>query len=301
MIKKAILFPAFVREYSGMEDAFTKSSFPEFKLRLEHASEITNTDLISFDFKTNNFLNDEIKSQYISYIFSCELADLINQTSIKFNFTAGYSMGIYAMFYYTGSISRENGLRIIKKAYESVLENIPPNIFGMGNIIGLDLTDINTIMNDEEAEIINTNGSHNYIISGKLPAIQNILKKAKIEGAIHTGMLPVGCPYHSKFISGSAVDFGNFINKLEIRTPHVPAISCIDQREITDRADIQRELINNLITALNWQDTILKLYSRGIGLFYECGAGESLTKLNKFIPGDHKTIKFHQLDKLLIS
>lgn len=207
-------------------------------------------------------------------------------------------MGIYAMFYYTRSITWENGLRIIKKAYESVLEIIPPNMFGMGNIIGLDLTDINILLHDEEAEIININGSHNFFISGKLPAIHNILEKAKNEGALHARMLPVGCPYHSKFIRESIGSFGNFINNLEIKTPSIPAISCIDQREITDSAGIRMELINNLITALNWQDTILKLNGKGVSLFYECGAGISLVKLNKFIPGEHKTLKFNQQDRL---
>jgi [acyl-carrier-protein] S-malonyltransferase len=298
MSKKAILFPAFVREYSGIENTFAHNFLPSFRSSLEFASEITETDLTKFDFDTHNFLNDELKSQYISYIFSCELADSIKQKKINFDYTAGYSMGIYAMFYYTGSISRENGLRILKKAYETVLENIPPNTFGMANVIGLNLADINSIIKDEEAEIINVNGSHNFFITGKLYSLHIILEKARNEGAIHARLLPVGCPYHSKFISTAAYNFGNFINSVEIKTPLIPAISCIDQREITDSSGIRTELINNLTTPLNWQDTILKMSEKGADLFYECGAGQSLVKLNKFIHGGHNTFKFNHSDKL---
>jgi [acyl-carrier-protein] S-malonyltransferase len=298
MSKKAILFPAFVREYSGMENTFAHNSLPSFSSSLEFASAITGTDLTSFNFDTNNFLNDELKSQYISYIFSCELADSIKQKIINFDYTTGYSMGIYAMFYYTGSISREDGLRIIKKAYETVLETIPPNTFGMGNIIGLNMADIKTIIQDKEVEIINVNGSYNFFISGKLYSLLDILEKAKNEGAIHARLLPVGCPYHSKFISNASYSFGNFIQTLNINTPMIPAISCINQREITDSSGIRTELINNLITPLNWQDTILKMCKKGVDLFYECGAGQSLVKLNKFIYGGHNTLKFNHSDKL---
>jgi [acyl-carrier-protein] S-malonyltransferase len=298
MTKKAILFPAFVRAYSGNESDFVKNIFPGFKSKLEQASEIINCDLNSFDFETNDFLDNELKSQYISYIFCCELADKIKMSQLCFDYTAGYSMGIYAMFYYTGSVSWENGLMMIKKAYESVLEAIPTNTFGMGNIIGLDQSDFNVIIKDEEVEVINVNGSHNFVISGKISAVQNVLDKAKLEGALHTRMLPVGCPYHSKYIKESAKSFAGYINHLEVGNPDIPVVSCIDQHEITDAGAVRKEIINNLITPLNWQHTVEKMNADGVSVFLECGAGDSLTKLNKFISGNHKTIKYFMFDKL---
>lgn len=298
MIKKAILFPAFVRAYSGMERLFIENHFPDFKSSLDVASEITGSDLSDFDFEKNNFLDDELKSQYISFIFSCRLADLLYKSGIKFNYSAGYSMGIYAMYHYTGSISLVNGLNLIKKAYELVSTSVAANSFGMGNIIGLNLADVTAIIWDEDAEIININGNHNFVVSGKLSAIQNILEKATIEGAIRVGMLPVGCPYHTKYLKDSAVDFGNYINGIEIFPPLIPVISGINQKEISNETEIRMEFINNLYTALNWQDTIVKMNENGVELFYECGAGDSLSKLNKFIPGNHKTLKFQFADKL---
>ena len=298
MGNKAILFPAFVREYSGHENNIASQLLPGFKSGLKKASEITGTDLTSFDFETNNFLNNELKSQYISYIFSCELADFIKQKTTTFDTASGYSMGLYAMFYFTGSVRWEDGLMIIKKAYDSVLEIIPANTFGMGNIIGLDLTDMNKLLKGEEAEIININGSHNFFVSGKTATLHHILEKAKNEGAIHARMLPVGCPYHSKYIRDASDGFGNFIRKLDIKDSVIPAISCIDQSEIRNLSEVKIEIIRNLVTPLNWQQTIIKMTENGIGLFYECGAGISLFKLNKFIPGDHKTLKFNLIDMI---
>jgi [acyl-carrier-protein] S-malonyltransferase len=299
MTMKAILFPAFVRAYSGQEAGFAAEMLPHFKARLTQASDIIDSDLTSFDFETNDFLDNELKSQYISYIFCCELADKIKMSEIRFDYTAGYSMGIYAMFYYTGSVSWEVGLRMIKKAYESVLETIPANIFGMGNIIGLDLTDFNLLMKNEEAEIINVNGSHNFVIAGKISAVENVLEKAKLEGALHTRMLPVGCPYHSKYIKEATKSFAGYINHLEVGNPDVPVVSCIDQHEINSADAVRNEIINNLITPLNWQHTIEKMHADGVNVFYECGAGDSLSKLNKFISGEHKTFRFDHLDKIM--
>jgi [acyl-carrier-protein] S-malonyltransferase len=298
MNNKAILFPAFVREYCGFEKKHVESYLPGFHSRLKIASNINETDLSTLDFESNNFLSDELKSQYISYIFSCELADFIKKSNIKFDLTAGYSMGIYAMFYYSGSISFDDGLRIIKKAFESVTETIQPNVYGMCNIIGLSLTDINLILQNNEAEIININGSHNFVISGKIPSLQSIIERAKLEGAIHTRLLNVGCPYHSKVIRETVSDFRTFLNNLEIKDPQLPIISCIDQREIMDSKAVRDELLNNLISPLNWLETVLKLNKKGITTFYECGAGISLFKLNKFVPVDQKTYKFYELGKV---
>jgi [acyl-carrier-protein] S-malonyltransferase len=209
-------------------------------------------------------------------------------------------MGIYAMFYHTRSIGFEAGLMMIKKAYEAVMNCIPENKYGMGNIIGLDESDFDLLLKNEDAEVINVNGSHNFVLSGTIAAVQNILDKAKAEGALHTRLLPVGCPYHSGFIKDSAISFGGFINSMDVKKPVIPVVSCIDQRLVTSADEVKREIISNLVTPLNWMKTIEKIHTSGVSLFYECGAGESLTKLNRFIAGNHKTIRYSQFEKLIV-
>ena len=72
----------------------------------------------------------------------------------------------------------------------------------------------------------------------------------------------------------------------------IKIISTFNQREFIKSADIKSELLYNLISNINWHNTMRKLISKGVGEFYECGAGKDLKKISRFIEGDYK---FYQI------
>ena len=114
----SILFPAFAAEYSGKEEMAISGVENNFRNLLEIASDALITNLKGFDFTTNNFLDDELKSQYVSYIYSCSVADILRGEKVNTSCVSGYSMGIYAAIYYCRSISFIDGLQLVKYAWE---------------------------------------------------------------------------------------------------------------------------------------------------------------------------------------
>ena len=134
-MKATIIFPAFVREYTGSEQQAISSSRNDFARLLATASDTLRIDLTGFDFANNNFLDDELRSQYISYIFSCAVSDILKKKGIAPSYVSGYSMGLYAALYYCRSVSFLVGLKLIENAWEEISVATADGHYGMGMIM----------------------------------------------------------------------------------------------------------------------------------------------------------------------
>lgn len=295
------LFPVFVNEYIGTEKHIVCNYSDDFDIFLKKASDTVDSSLLHFDINTNNFLSDELKIQYITYIFSCSISNILKKKNIMKGYTAGYSMGLYAALYHCNSISFEDGLMLIKNAFHFIKNSAGNNKFGMATIVGLDCNDIDNIIsqNSKKVENICTNSPHNFVISGDYNEVNKILSIAKEEGALHVRLLPVTCPYHSKFTGNAANEFGNYIKEINISAPCSGIVSLIDQNIIKTTADVKNELVRNLNTRINWLKTMEKMINLNINTFIECGAGKALYKIGKFIEGDFKIYSINKLDEFV--
>ncbi len=267
---------------------------------LENASNFLETDLTGFDFQKNNFLNDELKSQYISYLFSCSVADILKTKKVNSSFVSGYSMGIYAALYYCGSVSFNDGLSMVRGAWDVISAAAGDGSYGMGMIIGLEESDLlKLIGNAPDVEICNQNNKHTFIISGSLNGVKSVLTSAANEGAMRANAIAVSKPYHSQFLIGTAPEFMRLIEKISFRPPLFKYISAIDQKIIETHDDLRNEVIRNLSSRMNWLKTMSFLTGQGTEIFFECGAGDGLTRNARFIEGSFKSFSVAKFDKFL--
>lgn len=295
------IFPAFVSEYSGNEPEVIRKYSGVFDKLLDQACLHSGINLKQCVKYERNIPDHELNAQLISYIFSCAVADLLREKKLVPEFLAGYSMGLYAALYCGGSISFTQGLDLITGAYRLVNASIAEVDTGMGSIVGLSIEDIlNLLKNKEGVFLANTNGEHAFLISGLKPVIQSLLLEARMEGALHASLMNVRSPYHSPFLDEAFMMFREFIQEqITIRDSSVKIISSIDQRIFIHKEDISTELILNLNTRINWLKTKESLLEIGVNRFVECGAGNSLLKIGKFIKGSFKIYTIQSLDELL--
>ncbi|MCX6251448.1 MAG: hypothetical protein NTX61_11935 [Bacteroidetes bacterium] len=284
----AFVFPAFVNEYPDdlLSDYPAFSS--RFNLLLGIAAAIIDPELISFDVHSHNFLEDELRTQLISYIISCSYADVLKDNGIMPTFSAGYSMGIYAAAYESGSISYEDGLSLICNAFHLCSLVNRERCYGMGSIIGLNRNDLDLLIGDNRSEvkITNQNSGYSFILSGPLDQINNLLELARIEGALNTRLLTTTIPYHSLFLEKTREDFGNVLTGMAFHPPTTSLVSVIDQSVLKDENSVVKEIVRNLFTPLNWYQTQLKMQQFGVKTFIECGTGKALVKNAKFVEGN---------------
>jgi [acyl-carrier-protein] S-malonyltransferase len=299
-LEAGIIFPAFVSEYSGAEKPALTSFENSFTARLKFASDVVDQDLTGFDFQKNNFLNDELKSQYISYLFSCSVSDILKAKKIISPNVSGYSMGIYAALYYCGSVSFADGLLLVKYAWDVISIAAGEGGYGMGMIIGLEESDLVKLMAGvADVEICNQNNRHTFIISGSEAGVENVLTSARNEGAMRANKIPVSKPYHSHFLKDTAPGFSRMIERISFKPPDCHYISSINQDIIGTPDQIRGEVIRNLSCRMNWLETMSWLIRQGTDLFFECGAGDGLTRNTRFVDGTFKSFSIAKLDKFL--
>jgi malonyl CoA-acyl carrier protein transacylase len=299
----AFLFLAFVLGFPNEEKQLIETLTGELTDFYKQAETVS-----GFNFRNNNAVNKEntdveLYSQLQSYVFSCALSEILKNHSMEACLAAGYSMGIYAALYHTGSVDFSTGLNLIVQAYNHIRLSCQGPRCGMASIIGLEKKDIEHIISTclLNVEIINNNGFHSFVISGNAADIAETVKLCRYEGAIHTRIIPVSVAYHSYHLKEAAANFGKMLPAMNIKAANTGLISIINQRVFSSREEILLELQQNLCSKINWMATMQVMLEKGITTFVECGTGETLYKIGKFIEGNFKIFTFKSLYKLIKS
>lgn len=141
------IYPAFINEFSDQEVSNYKELGIDIDSYLNHASELLNQDFSVEAITKNNFPYNELSPQVLAYCLSCSVTDFLKNKLGNPSIIAGYSMGLYAALYCGNAITFQNGLIIIKAAFELMKESAGDNKYGVATIVGLDRADINKILN----------------------------------------------------------------------------------------------------------------------------------------------------------
>ncbi|MCX6268435.1 MAG: ACP S-malonyltransferase [Bacteroidetes bacterium] len=269
----------------------------QFNEYLFQAAGLTDPQLAGFNFGDTTFPDDELRTQYVTYIYSCAVSKLLRKSGHSPAITAGYSMGIYAALFDSGSVTFETGLALIRIAYQTLHKSLNDKRLGMGTIIGLCRNDIQQLIlqSSLRVEIANQNASHSFVVSGYRDDLQNLLEMATEEGALHTRDMSVNISYHSGFMKEGAMDFARQISNLEITAPETPMISLIDQIFLSNPEIIRKELMRNLYHPLNWLETMQVILEKKVSTFIECGPSTGLARNARFVDG----IRFFPLSSML--
>ena len=300
--KTAFIFPAFVSEYFGNEVEIARNLSEEFDALLNITASNFLPEFSNFSLADKQIIENELFNQVISYIFGCSISSFLKKKDIIPEMIAGNSMGLYAALQCCESVNFEEGLLLVLKAYELIRNEIGKSSMGMGAIVGLDFKDIEEILQltDGKVTIANTNGAFSFLISGEKSGIEKALNRAKNEGALFTSLVPVDSPYHSGFLRESAIQFDHFIDdNISLKDPIFRIVSSVDQKLIKTVVDIQDELVKNIYYPINWYASMTNMIAEGMSCFVECGAGNSLYKIARFIDGDFKVYPINRISKLL--
>ncbi len=286
--KLAFVFPPFASDYP--DDPFTNlTGFEDcFRKYLSRASEFADPDLINFSIPSITFLDDELKTQYISYIQACSLIAWFRAKGVVPVYCAGYSMGVYAALFQAEVISFLDGLVLIRQAFKEIKKVIGSTPYGMCAIIGLNQDDLEQIISKEKTnlKLAIQNSVCSFAISGTSEDLVRLTESAQKEGALSTRVLNVSVPYHSDFLKDTAPGFSEFVNQMQFRSPKMPIVSLIDQELLLEEHLLKNEVVRNLFTSLKWYETQLYLQELGVNRFVECGSGKGIVKNARFIEGD---------------
>ncbi len=264
------------------------------------ASKMSGSPFEGFLYAAMKAPEDELATQYLTYIYSCAASLTLRTYHFKPDFNAGYSMGIYAALFDSGVFTFETGLELIRLAFEIVSGKLKERQFGMATVIGLDRKDIEQLIHQRklEVEIANRNAPHSFVVSGRGDHLTSFMEDARDEGALHVRDLGVSIPYHSGLLTDAAREFATRTRHLNFSVAETPLLSLVDQEILTSEASLRNEVSRNLFRSLDWLATQRKLIALNTGLLVECGPSKGLVKNAKFIDGNYR---FASLDNLGIT
>jgi [acyl-carrier-protein] S-malonyltransferase len=200
---------------------------------------------------------------------------------------AGHSLGEYSALVCAGSISLEDGVRLVAERGRCMQDAAPAGAGAMAAILGLDdgvvAEACAAAAGNEVVTPVNFNAPGQVVIAGNSAAVDRAIAAAKARGARRALPLPVSVPSHCALMRPAADVFRASLDRTSMADAGIPVIQNVDAMERQDAAGLRAALILQLYSPVRWTETISAMHRRGVRRIVECGPGRVLTGLNKRI------------------
>ena len=194
---KAYVFPGQGAQFTGMgKDLYEQS--PVAKALFEQANEILGFRITDIMFDgTADELKETKVTQPAVFLHSVILAKTLPDFAPEM--VAGHSLGEFSALVANGTLSFEDGLRLVSQramAMQKACELAPST---MAAVLGLDDAIVEQICAETEGVVVaaNYNCPGQLVISGAVPAVEAACEALKAAGARRALVLPVGGAFHS--------------------------------------------------------------------------------------------------------
>src|SRR5438093_3190233 len=158
-------------------------------------------------------------------IFLHSLACRAALSDLKFDATAGLSLGEFTALAAAGAVSFEDGLRMVQARGKFMQEACDATNGGMASVMGIDDAALEAVCREADVDIANLNCPGQTVISGDKDKIAKAIELAKANGAKRAISLVVAGAYHSRLMESAKVKVAAELDKLALEMPRVPVVS----------------------------------------------------------------------------
>jgi [acyl-carrier-protein] S-malonyltransferase len=285
MSKTALLFAGQGAQAVGMGKDLAEK-FPPAKTWFDRANTALGYDLASIYFNGPEAeLTKTENAQPGIFLVSWVVFQLLKEQapSLKFNATAGLSLGEFTALTAAGAMSFEDGLRVVRQRGRFMQEACEATRGGMAAVIGLDEAPTREVCAEAGVVLANLNCPGQIVISGAADKITKAVELAKAKGAKRAIALPVAGAYHSPLMSGAQPKLQAELAKVKLLPPVVPVISNVTGQPHGNAADISARLVEQVASSVLWEKSMRYLLAQGFTRFIELGPGTALSGFMKRI------------------
>ena len=240
-------------------------------------------------------LNLTINTQPAIFLISFSIFEVLTkELNINLNkakYFAGHSLGEYSALSSAGYLSFSNTIKLLRTRGDAMQNAVPKGEGGMIAVLGSSVEVIEKILKENQnkfiGQIANDNSEGQIVVSGKnydLNSFSEILKQEKIKNI----KLPVSAPFHCSLMSKATEIMKVEIEKLNFINGKNTLISNVTAKEILDKDELKKLLIDQIENRVRWRESVIKMISKGVDHFIEIGPGKVLSGLVKRINKDVK-------------
>jgi len=279
---KAYIFPGQGAQFVGMgKDLYEKSE--KAQAMFEQANEILGFRITDLMFEgTEEDLKQTNVTQPAIFLHSVILASVLGD-DFKPEMAAGHSLGEFSALVACGSLSFEDGLRLVAARANAMQKACLLQPSTMAAIIGLDDFIVEDICHRISDVVVpaNYNCPGQLVISGTIAGVDKACEELTAAGAKRALKLNVGGAFHSPLMEAARVELEHAIVHTEVKEPICPIYQNIDAKPYTDPAQIKHNLIAQLTGPVRWTQTVKHMMEDGATSFTEVGPGSVLQGLVK--------------------
>ena len=287
---KAYVFPGQGAQFTGMgKDLYEQS--PVAKALFEQANEILGFRITDIMFNgTAEELKETKVTQPAVFLHSVILAKTL--TDFVPEMVAGHSLGEFSALVANGTLSFEDGLRLVSQramAMQKACELAPST---MAAVLGLDDAIVEQICAETEGVVVaaNYNCPGQLVISGAVPAVEAACEALKAAGARRALVLPVGGAFHSPMMEPAREELAAAIEATVFSTPSCPVYQNVTASAVADPTEIKKNLIIQLTAPVKWTQSVQQMIADGATSFTEVGPGKVLAGLINKIDKEAVTV-----------
>ena len=287
-MKKAFVFPGQGAQFVGMGKDLYENS-PEAKELFEKANEILGFRITDLMFEgTDEDLKQTKVTQPAIFLHSVILAKSLNE---KPDMVAGHSLGEFSALVANGTLSFEDGLRLVHARALAMQKACEANPSTMAAILGLPDETVENVLADIDDVVVtaNYNCPGQIVISGTMQGIATACEKLKAAGAKRALPLKVGGAFHSPLMEPARKELADAIMNTHFSKPSCPVYQNVNAQPVSDPEEIKKNLIDQLTASVRWTQTVQNMLSDGASSFLEIGPGSVLQGLIKKVSTEVET------------
>merc|ERR1712159_75015 len=210
----------------------------------------------------------------------------------KASCTAGLSLGEYTALVFSGVMSFEDALKVVKVRGESMAAAAKAgDPHGMLSIVGLADADVEEVcakardaVPGSVCQMANYLFPKGRVVSGTITALDEAQKIATAKGALKAQRVAVSGAFHTPLMQSASDNLENALAGVKLSKPRIPVYSNVTASPFPDdEAEIKKLLMRQLVEPVQWESLVKALISNGKTSLHELGPGQQIKAMVKRI------------------
>ena len=288
---KAFVFPGQGAQFVGMGKDLYENN-PVAKEMFDKANEILGFNITDLMFNgTDEDLRQTKVTQPAIFLHSVILAKTMGD-DFNPDMVAGHSLGEFSALVAAGSLSFEDGLRLVSaraQAMQKACEKTPSTMAAVLALPDAKVEELCASVTEGVVVPANYNCPGQIVISGSIEGVDAACAKMLEAGAKRALKLKVGGAFHSPLMEPARAELADAIAHTDFHAPKCPVYQNVNAEPQTDPKTIKKNLIAQLTAPVRWTQTIQNMIAAGADTFVEVGPGAVLQGLVKKISSEVAT------------